>query len=121
MRRYVFFGVIAVFILFIWLRFFPPRAWLNLTKNVPMTAESGKMLVERYNCRDCHRIQGEGALVGPQLDGILLRTDPMIVRLWLHNPRAIKGNTPMPNFHLSDSEIEAIMAYLETLSSEATP
>ena len=116
MRRWIFIGIVVLLVIFVWLRFFPPRAWLNLTKQVAISPASGAALVEKYDCRGCHRIEGEGALVGPQLDGILEYKDPEIIRLWLHNPRAIKGNTPMPNFHLSDSEVEAIMAYLETLS-----
>lgn len=35
------------------------------------------------------------------------RLDDVSLRLWLRNPRAIKGNTAMPNFRMSDSEIEA--------------
>jgi len=116
MRRALFIGIAVISLLFIWLHFFPPRAWLNLTKQVEVSPATGAALVEKYNCRNCHRIGGEGALVGPQLDGILEYKDPDVIRLWLHNPRAIKGNTPMPNFHLSDTEIEAIMAYLETIS-----
>lgn len=115
MRRSIVVGIVLIVVLFVWVWIFPPRAWLNLTKQVTVSPEVGAELVLKYDCRSCHRIQGEGALKGPELDGILERTDPMVVRLWLHNPRAIKGNTPMPNFHLSDTEIEAIMLYLESL------
>ncbi len=115
MRRSIVIAIVLIILVLAWLWIAPPRFWLNLTKRVEVSPEVGAQLVVQYNCRRCHRIQGEGALKGPELDGILQRTDPMVVRLWLHNPRAIKGNTPMPNFHLSDTEIEAIMAYLETL------
>ncbi len=115
MRRFLLPGMVLLIVLILWLWIAPPRAWLNLTKRVTVSPEVGAQLVLKYQCRRCHRIRGEGALKGPELDGILQRTDPMLVRLWLHNPRAIKGNTPMPNFHLSDTEIEAILAYLETL------
>lgn len=53
--------------------------------------------------------------MAPNLDGVTLRSaDPVHVtlRLWLRDPRAVKGDTAMPNFRLSDSEIEAILAYL---------
>ncbi|MBI4762058.1 MAG: hypothetical protein HZC39_12925 [Chloroflexi bacterium] len=33
---------------------------------------------------------------------------------WLANPRSMRPGTPMPNFYLSDSEIQAIMAYLKS-------
>jgi cytochrome c1 len=51
----------------------------------------------------------------PSLDGVTLRSDDLVhvtLRLWLRDPRAVKGDTAMPNFRLSDSEIEAILAYL---------
>lgn len=73
-------------------------------------------------CRSCHRIGGEGALKGPNLAGITQRVnDPAhaTLRLWLRNPKAVRPNTAMPNFHLSDSEIEAILAYLEELDSQS--
>lgn len=98
-----------------WLFISPPRFWLNLTKSVEPTAATGARLVEQYECRDCHRIAGRGALKAPSLDGVTLRSDDPLhvtLRLWLRNPRAIKGDTAMPNFHLSDSEIEAILLYL---------
>ena len=103
----------------LWFVFTPPRWWLNLTKSVDLSnpAVTGEQLVAEYNCRRCHRIGGGGSLKAPDLVGVTERLDDVSLRLWLRNPRAIKGNTPMPNFHLSDSEIEAIVAYLQKLDT----
>lgn len=79
---------------------------------------AGVQVVAKYDCRSCHRIEGRGALTAPPLDDAALRLDDVSLRLWLRNPRAIKGNTAMPNFHMSDSEIEAVVAYLESLAME---
>lgn len=116
-RKFVFGGVTAVLLLIIWFTFAPPRFWLNLTKPVDLTnaAVAGEEMVAVYDCRSCHRIAGQGALKAPALDDVVTRLDDVSLRLWLRNPKAIKGNTAMPNFHLSDSEIEAIVAYLESL------
>lgn len=98
-----------------WFVLAPPRFWLNMTKAVTPDAMTGAQLVEQYECRACHRIAGEGALKAPSLDGVTLRSDDPVhvtLRLWLRDPRAVKGDTAMPNFRLSDSEIEAILAYL---------
>ena len=107
-------GVLVV--LFVaWFVLTPPRFWLNMTKSVDPTAATGAQLVEQYECRSCHRIAGTGALKAPSLDGVTLRSDDPVhvtLRLWLRDPRAVKGDTAMPNFRLSDSEIEAILAYL---------
>ncbi len=95
----------------------PPRWWLNLTKPVDLSdpAASGEKLVAEYGCRDCHRIGGQGALTAPDLSGVTGRLDDASLRLWLRDPRARDRRTAMPNFHLSDSEIEAIAAYLAAL------
>ena len=106
---------IVLLLLVAWFLLAPPRFWLNMTKAVEPTAAAGAQLVEKYDCRSCHRIAGQGALKAPSLDGVTLRRDDpdhAMLRLWLRDPRAVKGDTAMPNFRLSDSEIEAILAYL---------
>lgn len=113
-RILILIGIIAL-LLVAWFVLAPPRFWLNMTKAVTPTAATGARLVEQYDCRACHRIAGQGALKAPNLDGITLRSDDPVhvtLRLWLRDPRAVKGDTAMPNFRLSDSEIEAILTYL---------
>lgn len=93
----------------------PPRFWLNLTKVVKPNVKVGAELVETYECRSCHQIGGKGALKAPKLTRLAERSnpvDPIVLRLWLQNPKAVKTDTAMPNFHLSDSEIDAIIVYL---------
>ncbi len=91
-----------------------PRWYLNLTKRVEVSPQVGAALVEKYQCRKCHTIGGEGALYAPNLNkSVTYLTDEALYG-WLANPRAMRPNTPMPNFHLSDSEIQAIIAYLKS-------
>lgn len=121
MRRFILLAVLIIVIIIIWFVLAPPRFWLNLTKSVEPTAQVGEQLVAQYGCRGCHRIGGEGAIKAPDLTGITQRVnDPahVTLRLWLQNPKAIKSNTAMPNFHLSDSEIEAVLAYLRDLDNQ---
>ncbi len=123
MRRIILFLVLIVIVLAAWLAIAPPRFVLNQIKAVDLSdpVAAGQQLVEKYNCRSCHRIGGEGALKAPNLAGITQRVnDPaqVTLRLWLRNPKAVRSNTAMPNFRLSDSEIEAILAYLSALDSQ---
>lgn len=102
-----------------WLFFNPPHFWLNWTKQVEPTAAVGAQLVEHYGCRSCHRIGGQGALKAPALHGAISATDDSAqekIRQWLRNPKSVKADTAMPNFHLADSEIDAILAYLMSLN-----
>jgi mono/diheme cytochrome c family protein len=100
-----------------WLWLSPPRWWLNYMKPVDLTdpVGAGGSVVADYACRQCHLIGGEGQAKGPSLDDVTDRLDPVSIRLWLRDPRSIKWNTSMPNFQLSDPEIEAILSYLNAL------
>lgn len=81
----------------------------------PITA--GKFVIEKYGCRECHLIGETGhRLKAPNLNDVTDRLDPVSLRLWLRNPRSIRWRTLMPNFHLSDPEIEAISSYLNKLN-----
>ncbi|MCP4139152.1 MAG: cytochrome c [Chloroflexi bacterium] len=79
------------------------------------------------NCMSCHTI-GAGALVGPDLEGVLERRD----REWLAefirvpdqiilsgDPIAMEmlaefNNVEMPNLGLSESDVEALLVFLES-------
>ena len=77
---------------------------------------AGSILVDRYACQTCHRIGGCGALTAPDLAGVSNRLSSGALRLWLSNLSAVKGGTAMLNNWLSGSEIEAILAYLRSVS-----
>lgn len=109
--------VIGAIVVGVWLSFFPPRWWLNLIKPVDLAdpVAAGQSLVENYGCRGCHLIGAEGnRLKAPELNHVMERFDDVSLRLWLQDPRSIRWKTLMPNFNLSDPEIEAILAYLAT-------
>lgn len=95
--------------------FVRPRWYLNLTKRVEVSPEVGAALVVRYECRRCHVLAGQGALKAPDLDDAIRRLDEATLYRWLADPRSLRPDTAMPNLRLSDSEIAAIIAYLQTL------
>lgn len=55
-------------LLLLYLLLFPPRWYLNLTKRVEVSAETGAALAEKYKCRQCHILGEQGALYAPDLD-----------------------------------------------------
>ncbi|GAB4421151.1 MAG: hypothetical protein Kow002_09920 [Anaerolineales bacterium] len=93
-----------------------PPFWRDIFKQVEVSPESGAMLIETYQCRRCHRINGEGALKAPSLDGITQQESMDVLQIWLSNPKSMKSRTAMPDFKLSDTEVQAILAYLQTLN-----
>ena len=88
-------------------------------------AADGKTIFARSACIGCHTIQGVSqGKVGPDLthvasrvkiaSEILPNTTEGLVR-WLHDPPTEKPGSLMPNLHLSDDDVNALVAYLESL------
>lgn len=80
----------------------------------------GKALFVAKGCTTCH-LHGQIATrfsvqVGPELTDYPVV--PEYVKLWLHDPKAIKPATMMPNLQLSDQEIDALVAFLSTAQEE---
>jgi len=79
-------------------------------------------------CITCHTIRGnpasQGAIVGPDLThfgsrtsfaGSMLDMNASNIALWLTNPPAVKPGSVMKNYGLTQDEIAALVAYLQTL------
>ena len=89
-------------------------------------AESGKRLIEFYDCGSCHVIPGvddADGVVGPPLDFWGKRTliagalpnNPENLVAWLSEPHAIEPGTAMPDVGATPAEARDIAAYLFTL------
>lgn len=86
----------------------------------------GQRIFESTACVNCHTISGTAAAgkFGPDLTHLMSRqtiaagaaanTNEML-RLWIKNPDAIKPGSKMPAMGMSDQDVDAIAAYLETL------
>jgi cytochrome c2 len=116
-RNRIFWLALVPVVVAAWLLAAPPRWWLNVTKPVDLNqpVRAGAALVDGYNCRRCHRIDGRGALTAADLDQVTERLDSDAIRLWLRDPKQVRPDTAMPHLRLSDPEIEAILAYLNDL------
>jgi len=85
----------------------------------PVMIEEGEFLFnEEYACDGCHKSSpgGEGGVVGPELSDAMSRLRPEWVYYWMKNPQAMRPDTPMPNFNMSDEQARAVLAYLMGLS-----
>lgn len=89
-------------------------------------AQGGMMLFQNRQCAACHNIGGTPAngQVAPDLThvasrktlaaGTLVNT-PANLRAWIADPQKPKPGNAMPKVPLSDAELDALVAYLETL------
>jgi len=87
---------------------------------------AGRQVFETTSCINCHAVSGTVAngRFGPDLTHLMSRTTiaagaalntPVNLRLWIQNPDAIKRGSLMPAMQLSESDLDALMGYLETL------
>jgi cytochrome c oxidase subunit 2 len=90
-------------------------------------AAEGLELFTNAGCIACHAIEGvEGAEqeVGPDLShfgsrqvlaGGILQNTPEELARWLADPPAVKPGSKMPDYNLTDEQIEALVTYLHSL------
>lgn len=97
--------------------------------SLAQAAQEGKAIFQQ-KCSSCHTIGG-GKLVGPDLQGVTARRDAGWLKRFIaapdkmfaaEDPLALQllaenNNIPMPALGLKDSEVAAILAYLEDPSA----
>ena len=90
------------------------------------SAQQGEQVFQTAGCAGCHTINGVaiGGNIGPNLThfgqrdciaGCVLPNTKSNLATWLRNPQAVKEGTIMPNLHLSDTQVNDLVAYLEGL------
>lgn len=81
----------------------------------------GKRVWEVKACINCHSILGEGAYFAPELGNVMKRwgvqDDPAtafeVLKGWMEaQPTGIEGRRQMPNFNLTDEEIQNLTDFL---------
>ncbi len=107
----------------------PPAGVLEETPKETLATgdiENGKTVFISKACSGCHTIQGipeARGKVGPELThqasnslivDVLPNTEENLKK-YLKDPAAAKPGALMPNQYLTDSEIEALVAFLQTL------
>jgi cytochrome c oxidase subunit 2 len=106
-------------------------AWIKAqqaTAAAPTSGQAiqGAKLFQDMACKSCHTISGTSAQadIGPDLSHLasretiaagVLDNTPQNLADWLRDPQAIKPGNHMPNFGLTDPQIEEMVTYLETL------
>ncbi len=78
----------------------------------------GAVIFQAKQCRNCHSIGNRGGQRGPALDDVATRMTPDQMRY-----KVVTGGGNMPAYgkNLSPPEIEALVAFLETLHPEHEP
>jgi cytochrome c oxidase subunit 2 len=89
-------------------------------------ASPGRRVFERNACMNCHTVAGTSAngRFGPDLTHLMSRATIAAgaaenthdnLRLWVQDPSAIKPGSLMPAMKLNDTDLDAVVSYMETL------
>ena len=86
----------------------------------------GKKIWEDKSCINCHTILGEGAYFAPELGNVWLRhggkDDPEgaadFIKTWMKSqPSGVKGRRQMPQFNLTDKQLDDLVAFFKWVST----
>jgi len=123
MARNIFYGGSVFFFLLLLALTFDTNSALpeldnreNLTEQVAL----GKRVWEHNNCVGCHTLLGEGAYFAPELGNVYKRfgnsTDAIKGFIMSRPKDGIPGRRSMPQFNLSEEELEAVAQFLKYAS-----
>lgn len=118
MARNVFYGgSVFFFLLFLGLTFDTVRALpkRDMRQNITPLVAEGKKVWETRNCIGCHTLLGEGAYFAPELGNVVARYGEEGVKAFITSRPVdgIPGRRSMPQFNLTERELEAITAFLK--------
>lgn len=93
-------------------------AQVSATRTPEVTDQvvEGKKIWDYRNCDDCHTILGIGGYWAPDLTKEADQRSPQFLTAWLKDPQAVKPDTTMPNQHLTDAEVQDLVAFLQWVS-----
>jgi cytochrome c551/c552 len=119
-RLGVAFGLLVLSVLGLigWLQASQPVIAQSEIAPAATTLSAGEALFVAKGCIGCHQHSGVGVAytstnIGPDLSRC--KCSPDYLQSWLRDPASLKPATMMPNLHLSDAEIEALIQFLTPL------
>jgi nitric oxide reductase subunit C len=125
MARNIFYGGSLFFILlflgltFHTIRELPQR---DHRENLTVQVARGKLVWEHNNCIGCHTLLGEGAYFAPELGNVYVRrggdaSGGIFIKAWMKAmPTRVPGRRQMPQFNLSEEELDDLVAFLKWTS-----
>lgn len=115
-------GSLAFFVIFAGLT---AHSHIYAVRNSPAVTDAvarGKAVWEKHSCINCHTLLGEGAYFAPEVGNVLARWGgdkdmkgaKETLRAWMKSqPSRVPGRRQMPDFKLTDPEIDDLGAFFE--------
>lgn len=131
--RNIFYGG-SLFFLVIFAALTAHTHWYVVTKSTDAAGLNhsvvrGKRVWEKHACINCHTILGEGAYFAPELGNVWARyggpEDPEtareLLKAWMQSqPSGVEGRRQMPQFNLSDQELDDLVNFFEWVNRTNT-
>lgn len=126
-RNIFFGGSLFFFVIFIALVAMS-HSYILDTSSVPTLSASvarGKHVWEKHSCINCHTLIGEGAYFAPELGNVWKRYGgdqdadgaATALKSWMRSqPSGIEGRRQMPQFNLTEQELDDLAAFFEWTS-----
>lgn len=121
--RNMFYGGSLFFIfLFLVLTFDTTKALPGRDNRAAITPQValGKQVWERNDCIGCHTLLGEGAYFAPELGNVYVRfgqsKDAIKAFIRTRPVEGVPGRRSMPQFNLTDEELDAVVEFLKYTS-----
>ena len=90
----------------------PAEVALKQRSQVPL----GKDVFDQYRCDLCHKIEGKGGTIGPDLSHEGSKRDALWIEKQIREPKSHAPNTAMPPFpQITEGEIKVLIGYLASL------
>lgn len=125
MARNIYYGGSTFFVLlFLALTFHTTRELPERDHRDQLTeaVAKGKLIWEENNCIGCHTLLGEGAYYAPELGNVFFRRGgeenfKAFFQGWMKaQPLNVKGRRKMPQFNLSDQQLDDLAEFLKWTS-----
>ena len=82
-------------------------------------AKAEGYLRDRLPCLGCHRLNGEGGRIGPDLSNAGARLEPSYIRAMIHDPAGTNPGTAMPQMPMPLDRVELLASYLAARTSDS--
>jgi ubiquinol-cytochrome c reductase cytochrome b subunit len=84
-------------------------------ENAPDFAAQGAVIYQANDCGSCHQVNGNGATVGPALNGLSKRRGRSWVEQHFADPSKLSPGSMMPPFKFSQTDLDRLTSYLFAL------
>jgi cbb3-type cytochrome oxidase cytochrome c subunit len=81
----------------------------------------GQQVFEESGCRGCHKLNGVGGIVGPELDKVGAHRSADWLKQHFLSPESVTAGSAMPPQQLSETNLEAIVLFMLSQTGEAAP